>query len=125
MKEVWKDIPGYEGIYQASDQGRIKSLERLVRNGSGSQRLVKERILSENKNTDTYYSVMLYKNNESKMKQIHKLVAMAFLGHVPDGNKIVVDHIDHDKLNNKVSNLEVVTQRENVLRALKFRSKAS
>ena len=114
--EVWKDIPNYEGFYQASNLGNIKSLERMVKHWPSGLKTVKERILKANPNTQGYLSLWIYKDSISKKIQVHKLVAMAFLNHVPNGYEIVVNHKDFNILNNKLSNLELVSQRENTNR---------
>lgn len=92
-KEIWKDILGYEGLYQVSNFGRVKSLK-----------FGKERILKLTKDKDGYLIVNLYKNNKSKTFKVHRLVAEAFIPN-PD-NLPQVNHKDEDKSNNIVSNLE-------------------
>jgi len=114
--EVWKDIPNYEGFYQASNLGNIKSLERMVKHWPSGLKIVKERILKANPNTQGYLSLWINKDSISKKIQVHKLVAIAFLNHVPNGYEIVVNHKDFNILNNKLSNLELVSQRENANR---------
>jgi hypothetical protein len=111
IEEIWKDIPGYEGIYQVSDLGNVKSL-----------RFNKEKILKPGVNGSGYYTVVLCKGKR-KTKKVHKLVAMAFLNHNPDGYKLVVDHKDNDKLNNILSNLQLISQRENSSKDKKGTSK--
>ena len=108
----FKDIPGFEGLYQASDCGQVKSLERLDKLG----RFVKEKILKLFKNRNGYYYLHLIKDGNKKSMRVHVLVAMAFLGHIPDGHTIVPDHKDTDKSNNNLSNIELITQRENIER---------
>jgi len=107
MKEEWKDIPNYEGYYQVSDLGNIKSLKR-----SG-------KVLSKIVANNGYLRVHLSKDATKKVWGIHQLVAMAFLGHKPNGHKIIVDHIDGDRTNNNLYNLQVITQRENATRGVK------
>lgn len=122
-KEIWKDIIGYEGYYQVSNLGRIKSLERRVRTGRGD-RLVKERILKLCNDAYGYVIVPLNKQGKLKTIKVHKLVAIAFLNHIPCGHKEVVDHINHNKKDNSVDNLRLVTQRENAnLKHIKSSSK--
>jgi hypothetical protein len=99
--EIWKDIEGYKG-YQVSSIGRIRSLK-----------FNKEKILSPNIATNGYYMVGLY-GEKYKTFTIHSLVAIAFLGHKPDGYKIVVDHIDNNPLNNNINNLQLISNRENI-----------
>lgn len=105
QKEIWKDIPNYEGYYQASNLGRIKSLKRkYVRNN---------RIMIPNKDRKGYLRVCLRDNKTKRTIHVHKLIAMAFLNHTPCGYEQVVDHIDGKPLNNNLSNLRVISQREN------------
>lgn len=111
QKEIWKDIPDYEGIYQISNIGRVKSLK-----------FNKEKIL-KNSVCRGYYHVILHKNKQKKTYRNHKLVAMVFLGHVPNGLNIVVDHINNIKNDNRVENLQLITQRENVSKNTKGTSK--
>jgi hypothetical protein len=116
QKEIFKDVIGYEGIYQVSNMGNVKSLSREVIKGKGKY-ISKENILKAGKNSRGYYQVVLYKEKKRKTMAVHVLVAMAFLGHTPDGTqRIVPDHKDRDKSNNRVDNLELITQRENVER---------
>lgn len=111
-EEVWKDILGYEGSYQVSNLGRVKSLSREMSNGKTTY-MSKEKILKYGMGTDGYLLVNLYKNKKGTSKQIHKLVAIAFHNHTPCGYKLVVNHKDLNRLNNKASNLEIITNREN------------
>ena len=102
MQEIWKDIPNYEGMYQVSNLGRVKSLKRS-----------KEVVLKLMDDTKGYLCLSLYKDGVKRTRKVHRLVAEAFLGHKPNGMELVVDHIDHNTKNNKVSNLRIVTQRQN------------
>jgi hypothetical protein len=104
--EIWKSIPNYEGLYEVSSLGSVKSL--------GSDKTRKERILKQAivKNQNRYY-VGLCKNNIKKKYKVHQLVAMAFLNHTPCGYKVVVDHINNDSTDNRLENLQLITQREN------------
>ena len=113
MKEIFKDVKGYEGLYQVSNLGNVKSLERLVKHSKGGYKLVKEKLLKFGKGTGGYSFVNLNKFGIARNRMIHQLVAIAFLDHTPCGYKLVVNHIDFDKTNNNVSNLEIVTHREN------------
>ena len=100
--EIWKEIKDYEGIYQISNLGRVKSFKY------GKEKLLKNII-----NSRGYYNVHLFKNNHREKKTLHQLVAFAFLNHTPCGMELVVNHKDLNKLNNRVENLEIVTQKEN------------
>ncbi len=118
MDEVFKDIVGYEGIYQISNLGNVKSLERtcLVRRKSNSIRLVKERILKPSKNTGGYLQVMLYSNNGATHSKgnwhlLHRLIAIAFITNPK--NKREVNHVNGTKADNRLENLEWATPKEN------------
>lgn len=107
--EIWKDIEGFEGTYQVSNLGQVRSLPRAVKAGFGSFRFDNGRILQLIVNRAGY----LYVNLGRKKQYVHQLVAKAFLRWV-DGCS--VDHIDGCKSNNKADNLEIVTILENNLR---------
>lgn len=100
--EIWKDVPGFESIYQVSDIGRVKSLSRKDSLG----RNVREKILKCPKNNSGYKTVSLHdkKNNKKEFISIHRLVADVFLCN--EENLPCVNHKDNDKENNSVSNLE-------------------
>ena len=100
MYEIWRDIDGYEGLYQISNKGRVKSLH----NGS-------ERILRSWTNNDGYLNVALYKNAAAQHRLVHRLVSEAFIPNLE--NKPQVNHKDENKLNNCVNNLEWSTAKEN------------
>ncbi len=102
MEEIWKDIPNYEGLYQVSNLGKVKSFYKK-----------KESILKDVNDGKGYRYVQLFKFGKSKLFRIHQLVAMAFLNHTPCRFKLVVNHIDFNKSNNIVTNLEIVSMRYN------------
>ena len=106
-KEVWKDIPEYEG-YQASNLGRIKSLERI--DALGHKR--KEKILKPSIDHKGYYRVCLYKNSIGKRYYVHRLVWIAFNGTIPED--LQVNHINEIKSDNRLDNLNLMTAKENL-----------
>lgn len=97
--EVYKDVIGYEGIYQVSNLGNVKNN--------------KEKQLKLSKNSSNYLLAGLRINKVTKSIYVHQLVAQSFLNHNRCGHKLVVNHIDFDKTNNKLDNLEIITAREN------------
>lgn len=117
MEEIWKDIKSYEGLYQVSNLGRIKSLKKIRRNGKGfyvqEEKLKTLQLWKE----EGYYSIVLYKNDGGRTYHIHRLVAQAFIPN-PE-NLPQVNHKDGNKSNNSVENLEWVTCSENVKHAYK------
>lgn len=119
--EVWKEIPGYDGKYYVSNFGRVKSMWRyrnLYVEGHGRQivRLYKEKIMSPTSNGKGYLIVSLKMNGKRRNGYIHRMVAEAFIEN--PNNLPVVNHIDYDKTNNRVSNLEWCTQKENIVHSI-------
>ena len=102
QKEIWKDIPGYKGIYQASSLGRIKSLK-----------FNKEKILKKHLNINNGYLQVKLCYGKPKLYRVHKLILMTFINYKCLSSKISIDHIDFNRENNELSNLRVITQREN------------
>lgn len=102
--EEWKDIEGYEGLYQVSNLGNVKSLEKTRIGNGGSIVPVKERILKASKDSKGYLQVKLFKDEKPKTYKVHRLVASAFLPN-PD-NLPQVNHKDENPSNNRVDNLE-------------------
>ena len=104
MSEEWRDVPGYEGLYQASTLGRVRSL--------GFNKAKQSRILNGSVYKTGYHRVELWKDGTGKSHLLHRVIAVTFINKVE--GKTYVNHIDGDKSNNAVANLEWVTQRENV-----------
>lgn len=101
VKEIFRDIPGFDGVYQVSNLGNVKSFK-----------CNKERILKPGINSAGYYNVSLY-SGTPKSYRVHKLVAITFLNHKPCWYESVIDHINNDKLDNRISNLQIISHREN------------
>ena len=120
MREVWKDIEGFEGRYQISSEGRVKSLpfmqRYLLRNGCEGYRRTKEKIRRPKLINSGYLVVSLHKDNVGYGALVHRLVAVAF---VP-GSGETVNHKDGDKRNNRASNLEWVSYTDNHLHAVRL-----
>lgn len=105
--EICKDVKGYEGLYQVSNFGRIKSLHKIRNRGDNADGIMKTYLIHGN-----YIAIKLKKNKESKAYLIHRLVAISFIPNPED--KRTVNHIDGNKLNNHVNNLEWNTHSENL-----------
>lgn len=118
MQEVWKDIKGFEGRYQVSNLGRVRSLpfmqRYLLRTGVEAFRQTAEKVLSQQPINSGYNIVHLYLGGVRKAMTVHTLVAAAFI----EGSGEVVNHIDGNKQNNAASNLAWCSYRENLLHAV-------
>lgn len=109
--EEWRDIQGYEGLYQVSNEGRVKSLEREIMRSDGKTLPLKEKILKPNlNNSSRHYQVLLCENGIEKWKQVHQIVAQTFIPN-PNGCD-VVHHKDHNPQNNRVENLMWMSKEE-------------
>ena len=105
MKEIYKDIKGYEG-YQVSNMGNVKSLK------GKRERILKEGLTGKVGNQ--YLAINLCKNGKAKTFKVHQLVCIAFLNHVPNGSKgLVADHRNNNPLDNRLDNLQLITHRLN------------
>lgn len=105
MEEVWKDIPGYEGIYQASNLGRINSLH-----------FGRCKILKQVADSSNYKMVFLWKNKKRKIELVHRLILKSFKGN----SELQCNHINGIKHDNRIENLEWVTRSENAIHAYKI-----
>ena len=113
ITEIWKDIPGYEGRYQASSLGRIKSLNRFItrphpRSKAPTKYYVRERILRNVVGSHGYYVVGLGRQNNQKT---HRLIALTFLGQCPDNHE--VRHLNGVRTDNRIENLQHGTRSDN------------
>ena len=118
MEEIWKDIEGYEGIYQVSNLGRVRSLDRYYekphpRNGVPTRYLKRGQIIISHPSRNGYMGVVLKVNRVQKNFMVHRLVAKAFVPGYFEGAD--VNHKDCDRTNNRADNLEWVTRRENLM----------
>lgn len=122
--EEFRDIIGYEGLYMVSNLGNVKSLSKKWISGNGGNRshqeiIMKSFVTGKNRN---YYALSLSKNGKSKLIAVHLLVAKTFLNHTPNGNKLVIDHINNDQSDNRLENLQIVTNRENISKDIKYKT---
>lgn len=110
--EKWKSVKGYEGYYEVSNLGQVRSVDRLLPHNRGESRLQPGKLLKGEVTYQGYKRVRLSKFSKTKKFNVHRLVAEAFIGGYPSGK--VINHIDENKANNKVENLEYITQKENI-----------
>lgn len=108
--EIWKDIPNYEGLYQASNLGNIKSL--MFQSNIYNKKIPREKILKPKKDKSGCLRVELWKDGKHKTYLTYRLVALTFLGK-PEG-EMTVNHKDGNRLNNNIDNLEWCTRKENI-----------
>lgn len=124
MNEIFKDVEGFEGLYQISNLGRVKSLNRTVISSNGKVRNLKEKIMKPCLIGTGYVTVVLYTGKKTiKLKHIHRLIALHFIPN-PD-NKPQVNHINSIRNDNRLVNLEWVTPRENSSHGYKRKNKTS
>jgi hypothetical protein len=122
--EKWKDVQGYEGMYQVSNRGRVKSLgqtsEYVTRWGTIAYRNYPPKIMRATDNGHGYLFVQLRKDGHRKNHYVHRLVADAFIGDIGD---LEINHKDYDKRNNNVTNLEIIDRKGNVNYSLQHMKK--
>jgi hypothetical protein len=122
-EEVWRDIPGYEGTYQVSNMGRVKSLPRqaplMCNDGRIITRTLKGRILTPCVNKRGYESLVLRHDGKNRTYEVQRLVALAFLGPRPEGHE--TRHLDGNRLNNRLDNLAYGTRSQNQLDVYDYR----
>lgn len=121
MTEKWTPVAGYEGLYEVSDQGRVKSLGRLIRSKGNGHRNIPERVLKPCMNPNGYAMVALCKDGVIERVGIHRVVAKAFIPEVE--GKPFVNHINAVRNDNRACNLEWCTQKENIQHAVRIGTK--
>lgn len=122
-EEIWKDVVGYEGYYQVSNLGRVRSVDRWITNSRGARRVQKGRYVNLQKHYQGYRVVMLWKGCKYKVFRVHRIVADSF---IPNPQNLPeINHKDENKTNNCVNNLEWCDRKYNVnYGTLKERGKA-
>lgn len=115
MIEEWRDIPEYEGLYQVSNQGRVRSLDHVVPHSNGTHRTQRGRIRRLARHRQGYLQVVLCKAGKRATLYVHRLVATVFLGECPPAHE--VNHVNGDKSDNRVENLEYCTHSQNMMHA--------
>lgn len=118
MEELFKDIKNYEGLYEVSNKGNVKSLARY-RGGNSSKYFMPEKLLKIKINNHGRPCVNLSKDGIVKSLIVHQLIAIAFLNHTVCGHLLIVDHIDNNPLNNNLENLQIITSRKNTTKDMK------
>ena len=121
--ETWLPVPGWEGYYEVSDMGRVKSVPRIVDRRDGSTQVVRGGIMKGTWGSHRYQKVLLKKSGVREFWYVHRLVALAFIGPLPDG--LETRHLDDDPMNNRLSNLAYGTRLENVADMVRFGNHAS
>lgn len=112
MKEIWKDVFGYEGYYEVSNIGNVRSVDRCITKKNGEVQRRKSRIMTQRLNSDGYWVVKLSRDGVSKTVPVHTLVARAFVDGYFEGAE--VNHKDCNRRNNVYTNLEWCTHKENI-----------
>lgn len=116
--ELWMDINGYEGLYQVSNRGRVRSVTHTITMNNGRERTIygKELVLHEGGNNQ-YLQAHLHKDGNVQNRLVHRMVAELFIGEIPDGYEI--NHKNANVQDNRVENLEIVTRKENMAHAVR------
>ncbi len=113
LKETWKDIPEYEGYYQVSNLGRVRSLDRVMLRCNNSLKTLEGKLLLSDLMKGGYLQIQLSKNSERKKFLIHRLVLLTFIGPCPDGMEAC--HNDGNRINNVIYNLRYDTRKNNII----------
>src|SRR5574343_1884606 len=118
MKEIWKDIKGYEGLYKISNLGKVLSCEKKWKCGRNTIRTKDAGLMKISKDQRGYPLVQLYKDGKFINRRVHVLVWDTFGDSKRDGRRLNIDHIDENKENNSIQNLQVLKNRDNKIKGL-------
>ena len=110
--EIWKEVPNYEGHYEVSNRGNVRSMDRFVTTKNGRKRFYKGKVVKGDVNNG-YRRTSFSINSKTRTYKFSQLVAMAFLGHKPNGHSLVIDHVNGIRSDDRLENLRIVTKREN------------
>lgn len=113
--EIWRQVVGYEGLYEVSSFGNVRSVAREIKKANGVVQLRKSSMKKQWHDKDGYMKVKLSKNGIDKILSVHRIAAQAFIG---DTNGFDINHIDFDRANNKIDNLEIVSHKDNVMASI-------
>ena len=111
VKEIWKPVVGFEGLYEVSNAGKVRSVDRYINGKNGSHSFINGIMMKLQTSHKGYYNVVLHKNGNHFTKAVHRLVAEAFIPNPK--NKMFVDHINTDTTDCRACNLRWVTAKEN------------
>lgn len=112
-QEIWKEIKGYEGYYEVSNLGRFRSMDRIIIFSNGRKVFYKGKIINGSIEKDGYICVKLSKNGNNETKKLHRLIAQTFMP-VDNSDNLEVNHIDFNRINNRINNLEWVSHIDNI-----------
>lgn len=121
QKETWKDIPGYESLYQASSLGRIRSLDRKLVTKNGSIKIIKGLIKKPSIDKSNRFTIGLSKKGKRKSFTVHKIIALTFIGERPEGYEVC--HIDGNSQNNELGNIRYDTHSQNEIDRYRYGDK--
>jgi hypothetical protein len=113
VNERWLPVVGFEGLYEVSDHGRVRSLDRVVPNGARGVRTCRGKVRTPVVGMAGYAEMSLRKNNKTHLQRVHGMVMRAFVGPPPEAHE--VRHADHDRLNNLLTNLSYGTRQDNMI----------
>jgi hypothetical protein len=119
MDIIWKSVLGFEGYYEVSSAGEVRSLNRVIIDKNNKTKRIKGCLMNIHKDKAGYCTVNFHVKGKSITKLVHRIVALSFLGY----SELQVDHIDENKSNNQLDNLQYLTSQQNIIRSIKSRKR--